>query len=145
MANNKSLTISVALFNCIKEDRKKLYIHLCSTIIENKIGVLNLSNKFLDTQYLCISLRLYSVGNKDGRWRFFLSGHCLHFISLFERFYEELSSPFHLSLSFFFSLSFYFSLSLLLSFSLSISPSLSLLSIFLSGVSNGRFRPCYYL
>ena len=110
MADSKSLTISGALFNCIKEDRKKLYIHLCSTIIENENGVLNLSNKFLDTQYLCISLRLYSVRNKDGRF-----------------------------------FSFYFFLSLLLSFSLSLhlSFSLSLFSIFLSGVSNGCFRPCF--
>ena len=59
--------------------------------------------------------------------------------------------PFHLSIPFTsLSLSLYLSLlslppSLYLSFylSFSLSPSLSLLSIFLSGVSNGRFRPCY--
>ena len=42
--------------------------------------------------------------------------------------------PFHLSL-----------ISLYLSFYLSFPPSLSLLSIILFGVSNGRFRPCFYI
>ena len=59
-----------------------------------------------------------------------------------EIFAFSLSSPFHslpLSLSLFISLS-----PLSLSY-LPLSPSLSLalISIFLSGVSNGRFRPCF--
>ena len=86
--------------------------------------------------YLCLSL-FFSV---------FLSGRCLCFNSPFRRLYEELKEKSCLSL--YSSLSpslsmiyfFVFSSSLCVSV---ITVSLSLLSIFLSGVSNGRFRPCF--
>ena len=52
-------------------------------------------------------------------WHFWL-GRCLRFYSPFGRFYEKLKDKSSLSLS------------------------LSLVSIFISGVSNGRFRTCFY-
>ena len=65
---------------------------------------------------------------------------CLRFISQFGRFCEDFTLPSTLSLSIPFT-SLYLSY---LSLPLYISPS-TFLSIILFGVSNGRFRPCFYV
>ena len=61
---------------------------------------------------------------------------CLRFISRFVRFYEDCTLPFTISIPFTSLLSLYISPSTFLSL---------LHSIILFGVSNGRFRPCFYI
>ena len=99
---------------------------------------------FLDTQYLYCHSQVRNNAFMSGI-SVFGNISCLRFISPFGRFYEELRQKSSLSLIFSLSIPLLFtSLSLsLISLSLYLSPSLSLPSSFLSGVSNGRFRPCY--
>ena len=105
-----------------------------------------LSKMFIDTFKLYFAVREILRGIKEEIFSFSLSP-TFHSLSLYASPFHSLSLsiplPFTLSLiSHSLSLSFYLSLSLSFYLSLSLSFSLSLLSIFLSGVSNGRFRHC---